>query len=70
MALIAAAWLHQRGVLMSKTWQLSGDIYSAMLARGFRGEVAMLDDFHTAAVDWIVLGLIAAIAAAAIYYGR
>ncbi|MGO8813833.1 MAG: cobalt ECF transporter T component CbiQ [Terriglobia bacterium] len=58
------------GVLMSKTLQLSGDVYSAMLARGFRGEVAMLDDFHTAAVDWIVLGLIAAIAAAAIYYGR
>ena len=27
------------GVLMSKTMQLSGDVYSAMLARGFRGEV-------------------------------
>ena len=58
------------GVLMSKTLQLSGDVYSAMLARGFRGEVAMLDDFHTAALDWIMLGLFAALAAAAFYYGR
>jgi cobalt ECF transporter T component CbiQ len=58
------------GVLMSKTLQLSGDVYSAMLARGFRGEVAMLDDFHTAALDWIMLGLIAALAGGALYYGR
>jgi len=58
------------GVLMSKTLQLSGDVYSAMLARGFRGEVYMLDDFQTAALDWIMLVLIAALAAAAFYYGR
>jgi cobalt ECF transporter T component CbiQ len=58
------------GVLMSKTLQLSGDVYSAMLARGFRGEVAMLDDFHTAASDWIMLAVLAALAAGAIYFGR
>jgi cobalt ECF transporter T component CbiQ len=58
------------GVLMSKTLQLSGDVYSAMLARGFRGEVYMLDDFHTAALDWIMLAVFAALAAAAFYYGR
>jgi len=58
------------GVLMSKTLQLSGDVYSAMLARGFRGEVYMLDDFHTAPLDWMMLSLFAAIAAAAFYYGR
>ncbi|MGO8792577.1 MAG: cobalt ECF transporter T component CbiQ [Terriglobia bacterium] len=58
------------GVLMSKTLQLSGDVYSAMLARGFRGEVAMLDDFHTAALDWIMLAVFAALAAGAFYYGR
>ncbi|MDR3677779.1 MAG: cobalt ECF transporter T component CbiQ [Acidobacteriota bacterium] len=58
------------GVLMSKTLQLSGDVYSAMLARGFRGEVYMLDDFQTTAVDWIMLFCFVAIAAAAFYYGR
>jgi len=58
------------GVLMSKTLQLSGDVYSAMLARGFRGEVYMLDDFHTAALDWVMLAVFAALAAGAFYYGR
>ena len=58
------------GVLMSKTMQLSGDVYSAMLSRGFRGEVYMLDDFRTAARDWIMLGLFAALAAGAFYWGR
>lgn len=58
------------GVLMSKTMQLSTDVYSAMLARGFRGEVYMLDDFHTAALDWIMLCLFAAMAGGALYYGR
>ena len=58
------------GVLMSKTLQLSGDVYSAMLARGFRGEVYILDDFHTAVLDWIMLAVFAALAAGAFYYGR
>jgi cobalt ECF transporter T component CbiQ len=58
------------GVLMSKTLQLSGDVYSAMLARGFRGEVAMLDDFHTAVLDWIMLAVFVALAVGAFYYGR
>ena len=58
------------GVLMSKTMQLSGDVYGAMLARGFRGEVYMLDDFRTAAIDWIMLFVFAALAAGAFFYGR
>ena len=58
------------GVLMSKTMQLSGDVYGAMLARGFRGEVYMLDDFHAAALDWIMLTVFALLAAGAFYYGR
>ena len=58
------------GVLMSKTLQLSGDVYSAMLARGFRGDVYILDEFQTSALDWIMLGVMAAVAAAAFYYGR
>ena len=30
----------------------------------------MLDDFHTAALDWLMLAALAAIAAAAFYWGR
>ena len=58
------------GVLMSKTLQLSSDVYNAMLARGFRGEVYMLDDFRAAGLDWIMLVVFLAFAAATFYYGR
>ncbi len=58
------------GVLLSRTVQLGGDVYSAMLARGFEGEVYVLDDFQTRALDWIMLSVFAALAAAAIYYGK
>lgn len=58
------------GVLMTRTLQLSADVYSAMLSRGFRGEVYLLEDFHTAALDWLMLALFAAAAAAAMYLGR
>ena len=34
------------GVLLGKTFQLSGEVYLAMQARGFRGEVYLLDDFR------------------------
>ncbi len=58
------------GVLLSRTVHLGGEVYSAMLARGFEGEVYLLDDFRTRALDWIMLGFFAALAAAAIYYGK
>ncbi len=58
------------GVLMSKTMQLSGDVYSAMLARGFRGEVYMLDDFVAGTMDWVMLLVFATVAGCAFYYGR
>ena len=34
------------GVLLSKSIQLSSDVYLAMLSRGFRGEIYTLDDFQ------------------------
>ncbi len=57
------------GVLISKTLQMSGDVYGAMLARGFRGEVYVLDDFKTATLDWTMLAVFAALAACAFYFG-
>jgi len=58
------------GVLMSKSLQLSGDVYGAMLSRGFRGEVHVLDDFQTSPRDWIMLAVFAALATCAFYFGR
>jgi cobalt ECF transporter T component CbiQ len=58
------------GVLISKTLQLSGDVYSAMVSRGFRGEVNLLDEFKTVPIDWVALAAFVALASGAFYYGR
>ena len=58
------------GVLMSKSLQLSGEVYSAMLSRGFRGEVYVLDDFRRSVIDWIMLAVFLVLASAALYFGR
>ena len=58
------------GVLLNRTFQLSGDVYLAMQARGFRGEVYLLDDFRMKTKDWAAAGAFAVVAAAAIWMGR
>ena len=58
------------GVLMSKTLQLSGDVYLAMRSRGFQGEVYVLDEFQTGWFDWAMLALFLTLAAAAFWLGR
>ena len=58
------------GVLLSKSLQLSGDVYLAMLARGFRGEIYLLDDFQMHARDWLALAGLLAVAALAVWLGR
>lgn len=58
------------GVLMSKTLQLSGDVYLAMRSRGFQGEVYILDEFHTGWLDWVMLALFGSIALLALWFGR
>jgi cobalt/nickel transport system permease protein len=57
-------------VLLSKTLTLSGEVYMAMQARGFRGEVHLLDDFRMAGRDWVALASFAALAVVAIWAGR
>jgi energy-coupling factor transporter transmembrane protein EcfT len=49
---------------------LGGDVYLAMQARGFRGEVYLLDDFRMTAADWLALAAFAGLAAAAVWAGR
>jgi cobalt/nickel transport system permease protein len=58
------------GVLLGKTLQLSNEVYLAMQARGFRGEVYVLDDFRMQSRDWAALTLFAALFAAAVWAGR
>ena len=58
------------GVLMSKTLQLSGDVYLAMRSRGFQGEVYVFDEFRTGWFDWFMLAAFITIAALALWFGR
>jgi cobalt/nickel transport system permease protein len=58
------------GVLMSKTLQLSGDVYLAMRSRGFQGEVYVLDEFRTDWFDWVMLAAFSTVAALAFWFGR
>jgi cobalt/nickel transport system permease protein len=58
------------GVLLGRTFHLSGEVYFAMQARGFRGEVYVLDDFQMLARDWAALGGFAVLTALAVWAGR
>ncbi len=58
------------GVLMSKTLQLSGDVYMAMRSRGFRGEAYVLDEFQTNWFDWLALACFNLLAVLAVWFGR
>jgi cobalt ECF transporter T component CbiQ len=58
------------GVLLGKTLQMSDEVYLAMQARGFRGEVFLLEDFRMGKLDWLALGAFAALAGVSIWAGR
>jgi cobalt/nickel transport system permease protein len=58
------------GLLLSKSIQLSGEVHLAMRARGFRGDVRLLDDPTLAPRDWLALAAFAALAGAVIWLGR
>ncbi len=58
------------GALLSRSFQMSNDVHQAMLSRGFRGEVYLLDDFTATRADWCWAGLFAGSAALAFWLGR
>ncbi|HZQ10133.1 MAG TPA: cobalt ECF transporter T component CbiQ [Anaerolineae bacterium] len=65
------SWLTaSMGVLLTKSYGLSEDVYLAMQSRGFRGEVLVLDTFAMTRRDWVWLFLFLAGAAMAIWLGR
>ncbi len=58
------------GVLLGKSLQLIGDVHLAMQARGFRGEVHLLEDPKMRLFDWLPLAAFAGVAFAALWWGR
>lgn len=58
------------GVLLSRSFSISSDVYSAMQSRGFRGEAYTLDDFSFGAFDVLVLMIAVAVVFAAVWLGR
>ncbi len=58
------------GVLLSKSVELSGEVYLAMQSRGFRGDVNLLTDFRMRAWDYIGLATFLIIAGFSVWMGR
>jgi cobalt/nickel transport system permease protein len=58
------------GALFSRTLQLSNEVYLAMQARGFRGEVFILDDFEMRNRDWLALITSGGLTAALVWASR
>ena len=58
------------GVLLSKSVELSHEVYLAMLSRGFDGEVRLLTDFRLRAHDYLALTGFISAACLAIWTGR
>lgn len=52
-------------VLLEKSLLLATEVHLAMIARGYRGEVRLLDDFRTRGWDWMALAGFLIVAAAA-----
>lgn len=57
------------GVLMSRSFRMSDDVYQAMVARGFSNRMRTLDDYNMVAADWLMLAGGIAVAALAVYAG-
>ena len=58
------------GVLLDKSLQLSRDVHSAMQARGFRGELRLLDEPALSAAGWGRMGAFVVVSAAVVWLGR
>ncbi len=56
------------GVLLSKSSDLSQEVYQAMQARGHRGELFLLDDLHLNPRDWLAFFLIVPLAVLVIWH--
>lgn len=58
------------GVLLDKTLHLGAEVHGAMQARGFRGDIYLLEDSNVRAADWTLLGTFVGIATLLIWLGQ
>jgi cobalt/nickel transport system permease protein len=58
------------GVLLDKTIQLSGEVHTAMRARGFRGEAKLLDEVQLRLRDWLQVSAFLTIAFVVFWLAR
>ena len=58
------------GVLLSKSVELSNDVFLAMQSRGFRGDVKILSEFRMRTWDYVGLTAFLAAGAFAVWMGR
>jgi cobalt/nickel transport system permease protein len=58
------------GNLMSRAFKMSNDVYAAMLARGFSGEMRARSVRRMQTADWAALGGVLAAAAVTLVGGR
>jgi cobalt ECF transporter T component CbiQ len=58
------------GVLLSKSIDLSEEVYLAMQSRGFRGEMQLITEFRMQTLDYIGLAACFALASTAAWMGR
>lgn len=58
------------GNLMNRSFKMSNDVYAAMLARGFTGQIRSINTFKMTGRDWLALVLTVALAAGAVIVQR
>ena len=58
------------GVLLSKSVELSNDVFLAMQSRGFRGDARVLSEFHMRSWDYVGLLAFLLVGAIAVWVGR
>jgi cobalt/nickel transport system permease protein len=58
------------GALMSRSFKMSNDVYAAMLARGFTGEIRTYTTYRMHATDWQALAGTLVLAALSVPVGR
>ncbi len=58
------------GILISKSLQLSSEVYLAMESRGFRGTPRTMNQFRFGSADAIAFFVVILISVSAIYFGR
>ncbi len=58
------------GVLLSKSFQLTAEVHSAMLSRGFQGEIYLLDELAINRIHLLQMGAFLALGAVAVVLGR